>query len=585
MAEAQTFPATTGNRGTGMTATGANVSDRLRQNMPSNAMIRQLTLILGLAIALALLLGIFFWAQEPNYRTVYGSLPEAERARIAEALQLAGRDFRIDNNTGAIQVPAGEVHETRLLLAAEGLPKGQGFGYEMLQQDQRFGTSQFMETARFQRALETELARSISFIAAVESARVHLALPRESVFIRESSKPSASVAVNLASGRGLSERQVNAIVHMVASSVPEMDAARVTVVDQRGNLLTKDGAGASSDAMSTSGRQFEYQQLVESTYARRIEDLLTPTVGRDRVKAQVSALIDFSHNESTEEMFDPDRTVIRSEQINEDRRERGQDPGGVPGALTNQPPGAGQIGEGGEAFDEDGEPLEPVMLSNSVTRNFEVGKTIRHTRRAQGGVERLTIAVLVDEPTRVNDEGETVREPLSEERLQRLTALVRDAVGFDEARGDSVNVISAPFHDIIEDEGISDSRSFMEQPWVLDLGRWLLASIVALVLILLVIRPLVNGLLKPVYYRENNAADDDGGDRQLGDASGNYNAQEQQRQLSGMEQKSQSMLGRGEPAASNDQEAKLEAAREIVGKEPAMAANLVKNWLSEDGPR
>ncbi len=571
MAESQALaPTQSGGLTTDMENRGATRS-RFFDDFLRNGNLRQVGLIAGLAAAVAMALGLFFWAQQPSYRTVYSSLPEEERARVVEALRTADMDFRIDRDTGAIRVPSNSIHETRLFLAGHGLPRGQGVGFELLQEDQGFGTSQFMENARFQRALETELARSIMSLGAVENARVHLATPRETVFIRETSQPSASVVLALQGNRTLNRQQVQAIVHLVSSSVPNLTEDRVSVVDQRGNLLTRE---PDSDSLGLSGRQFDYQQRVESTYVRRIEDLLAPIVGQGRVKAQVNTVIDFSHQESTQELFDPDSTVIRSEQVLEERRDRSDMAMGIPGALTNQPPGGGQIGgEEDEVFNPAGLPFN---LTNSATRNYEVGKTVRHSRQAPGGIQRLTVAVLVDQPLVEGADGEMVREPMAQEELERLTALVQDAVGFDANRGDNVNVISAAFQDI----GVVDDMPavpFWEQPWTQDIGRWLVSGLLGLALIFMVIRPLVNALVgKGTVGKESDDAD---AGRRL--AAGP--AEDDARRLTGPDVASGSIEQYIEQAnVPSAHKERLEAAKELVEQEPALAANVIKNWLSED---
>ncbi|MCC5810645.1 MAG: flagellar M-ring protein FliF [Ectothiorhodospiraceae bacterium] len=569
MAESQALTPT---QGSGLTAgSEETVSPRQRffDEYFSNGNLRQVGLIVGLALAVAMALGLFFWAQQPSYRTVYSSLPEEERARVVEALRTADMDFRIDRDTGAIRVPSSQIHETRLFLAGQGLPRGQGIGYELLQEDQGFGTSQFMENARFQRALETELARSIMSLGAVENARVHLAVPRETVFIRETSQPSASVVLALQGNRSLNQQQVQAIVHLVSSSVPNLTEERVSVVDQRGNLLTRD---PDSDSLGLSGRQFDYQQRVESTYVRRVEDLLTPIVGAGRVKAQVNTVIDFSHRESTEELFDPDSTVIRSEQVLEERRDRSDMAMGIPGALTNQPPGQGVIG--GEDEDVFNAAAMPFNLTNSATRNYEVGKTIRHSRQAQGGIQRLTVAVLVDQPLVEGEGGEMVRQPMDQAELDRLTALVQDAVGFDANRGDNVNVISAAFQDVAVADDMP-AVPFWEQPWTRDLGRWVVSALLGLALIFMVIRPLVNALVGKGPVRQDDTQPD-----RLG---ADDTTAEESRRLTGPDVASgsieQYMEQANVPSAHKE---RLEAAKELVEQEPALAANVIKNWLSED---
>ncbi len=538
--------------------------------MPSGNSVRQLGLIAGLAVALTMGLGLFFWAQTPNYRTVYSGLPEEERARVVEVLQASDIEYRIDRDSGAIRVPAGQMHETRLHLAGQGLPRGQGVGYELLREDQGFGTSQFMENARFQRAMETELARSIMSLGAVDSARVHLALPRETVFLRETSQPSASVVLSLHGGRVLNEQQVAAIVHLVSSSVPNLNEDRVSVVDQRGNLLTRD---PENDSMGLSGRQFAYQQRVEDAYARRIEELLTPIVGPGRVKARVSTDIDFSQQERTEELFNPDSTVVRSEQTQEERREQNPLAMGVPGALTNQPPGEGVIGEDGEVADES--QATPVTVNNSATRNFEVGKTVRHIRQAQGAIKRLTVAVVLDQPLVEGEGGQPVRDPLPQEELDRLTGLVQDAVGFNAERGDNVNVISAAFRGLGEEEPLPE-EPFWQQPVIADLGRWLIAGLLGLALMLVVIRPLVKALIAGDRARDTRA---DAG----ASALENQRAEDEARRLADQGAPA-ARIGqyKADAVSAQEHQERVDVARGLVEQEPALGANLIKTWLSED---
>lgn len=521
--------------------------------------LRQLGLIVGLAAAVAAGIGLFLWAQEPTYRPLYGRISDQDATVVIDALQAANIPHKLDPNSGTILVPAGEVHGARLKLAAQGLPQSGGMGYELLQREQGFGTSQFMENARFNRALETELARSISTLQGVESARVHLAIPKQSVFIRERSQPSASVLVNLFPGRSLSDGQVAAVVHMVASSVPELADERVTLVDQRGRLLTRKDEGI----LGATSQQLEYKQLLEEAYVRRIEALLTPMLGSGRVRAQVNARLDFTTEENTQELFDPNGSVVRSEQVSEQETQSGM-MAGVPGALTNQPPQAGTLLPGEVAPEQDERPIE---FNRSNTRNYEVSKTIRHSRRPQGMIERLSLAVLVDDKSVVNDEGNLVREPLSTEELERISLLVQQAVGFDAARGDTINVISAPFQG---EEKVEPMRTpLLEQPWLWNAGKLLLAAALGLVLILSVVRPLIRGLLSP-YVKP--AGEEQAGDDQLQLPAGGAVAQlpapgtEQPMRLAG----------------DMSYEEALTAARQVVSQEPAVAASVVRNWLSDD---
>lgn len=521
--------------------------------------LRQIGLLAGLAASVAAGIGLFVWAQEPIYRPLYGRVAEQDAPAIVDALQAAGINYKLDQNSGAILVPARDVHNARLQLASQGLPQSGGMGYELLQRDQGFGTSQFMENARFNRALETELARSIASLQGVESARVHLAIPKQSVFIRERSQPSASVLVNLFSGRGLTEGQVSAIVHMVASSVPELAHERVTVVDQRGRLLTR----KEDTLLHATAQQLEYKQQLEDAYVRRIENLLMPMLGTGRVRAQVNASLDFTVEESTQELFDPATSAVRSEQLSE-QQSQGDRIGGVPGALTNQPPQAGTLAPGEMPGGED---TAITDLSRNETRNYEISKTIRHSRRPLGALQRLSLAVLVDEKEAVDAEGNLIRQPLAQEELDRIGSLVQQAVGFDAARGDTISVISAAFQDEQELEPLK--TPLLQQPWVQEGGKLLLAALLGLVLILAVLRPLIRGLLGP---SEKAAPGEEEEQLQLP-------AGEEPKQLAGPEG---AVDARQLLAGPTSYEEALTTARQVVSQEPAVAANVIKNWLGSD---
>lgn len=556
-------------------ATAAGSGERPWQRFMRGPMdMRQIGLIAAILGAVGLGVGLFFWAQQPSYQTMYSGLSESDRAQVVEALRESDVNVRLNRDTGAVEVPRGDVHEARIFLAGRGLPEGQGTGFEMLDEDQRFGTSQFMESARFQRALETELGRSVSSLRPVQSARVHLAVPEDSVFIRETSQPTASVTVHLHGGRSLSDGQVQAIVHMIASSVPEMTEANVSVVDQNGNLLTRDDD--SGDGMSSS--QFEVRERLERDYQRRIEDLLTPMVGSGRVKAKVNADVDFSREELTEEMFDPDATVIRSEQTREQQGAGGDLAQGIPGALTNQPPGAGVIGGDGEGDDGGGFMPEPLDMTNTATRNYEVGRTLRHLQRPEGALQRLTVAVLVDQPMVEGENGEMVREGMTAEQVEQITALVQDAVGFDEARGDRVNVVDAAFQEV-DAEAEMVEPAIWEQPWMQDLLRWVIAGLVALALILFVVRPLVKALVGRA--DADAEASRTGDDASLPPGGAHADAPSGQQRLTGPDVESGS-IAQSATAAQDQSDDKVQAAREMVESDPALAANVIKNWLNED---
>ncbi|WP_163138571.1 flagellar basal-body MS-ring/collar protein FliF, partial [Arhodomonas sp. KWT] len=326
--------------GSGPRRDGQGRLGRLISEYLGDRVFRQLALVLGLAVAIAAGVGLVMWVQEPMYRPLFSDLPAEDASAVMDALQTANIPFQVDENSGAIMVPMDRIYDARMTLSAQGLPQTGGVGFESLRKDPGFGTSRFLQTARFHRALETELGRTITSLNAVRSARVHLAIPERSAFVSEDRKPTASVTVTLFPGRSLSDGQVRAVVNLVAGAVPELSAERVSVVDQDGTLLTEQSGGNGAEA---SGEQLAQQRRIERNYVQRIRDLLAPIVGRDKVRAQVDAQLDFSVTEQTEERYDPDQTALRSEQISNDRSVRGEGPNGVPGALTNQPPAGGQL--------------------------------------------------------------------------------------------------------------------------------------------------------------------------------------------------------------------------------------------------
>jgi flagellar M-ring protein FliF len=354
--------------------------------------IKQVGLMLGLAFSVAIGVAVVLWSQAPTYDLLFSSLGEQDAAEILETLDKLDVPYKVDERSGAVMVAAGKVRDIKLKLAAEGLPRSDSLGYELLDKEASFTTSKSVETMRFQRALEGEIARTVMTIQNVKSARVLLALPKQSVFVRKQKKPSASVILNLYRGRALEKGQINAIVHLVASSVPLMEAAQVTVVDQKGRLLSSKDTGSN---LALTNKQFEYKKAVEDHLMTRIENILMPIVGPEGMRVQISAEVDFTVTEQTQEMFNPDLPALRSEQTTEDISTLSAIQG-VPGALSNQPPPAGvapeiAVGEGS------GSTQTPTSSSKAATRNFELDKTITHSRLASGIVRRLSVAVVVDD--------------------------------------------------------------------------------------------------------------------------------------------------------------------------------------------
>lgn len=534
----------------------------MQGNMARQPAVKQIIFLLAIAASIALGGYILMWSQTPAYQVLFSGMQPQESAEVVETLNQMGVSYKLEQTSGAIMVPAADLQSLRLKLAAEGLPRSTAQGMEMLNQEQGFGTSQFIEQARYQRAMEQELARSVSELQNVRSARVHLAIPKQSVFVRERRPPTASVVVNLYAGRSLERGHIAAVTHMVASSVPNMNSSDVTVVDQRGNLLSQPERDAN---IALSDSQLEYTQKLEQRYIRRIEDILAPMVGLQGVRAQVVADVDFTMTEQTAESYNPDLAAIRSEQLSEDERVGGAGAGGVPGALANQPPGGGVAPE--QVVDEvteDGvvrQPVIPGSNSSRTIRNYELDRTISHSRLAPGDIRKLNVAVLIDEP--VNAAGEAT--PISEAQMNRINSLVRDAVGFNEARGDSLNVVSAPFKAPIEAEPLP-AVPIWEQAWAWDLGKQILGALVVLFLIFGVLRPAFKDLNKAPAGLPNQASSDE--------------AAEQARQAIAASANNEDIAKL--TAGSDRMEAHMNNVRSLVQQDPALVAQVVKNWTASD---
>ncbi|MEM7690924.1 MAG: flagellar basal-body MS-ring/collar protein FliF, partial [Pseudomonadota bacterium] len=410
---------------------------------------RQFALLFGLAASIAIAVGTVQWVMQPSYKPLYGAMSAEDTSQVIASLQTAGIDYTLDRRTGMVAVPAEELQRARLALASEGYPRGDGLGYESLYREQEIGLSSFMEQARFHRALESELSRTISAMDSVRSARVHLAMSKQSAFLRKREEPAASVMLSVYPGRLLTDRQLAGIVNLVASSVPNLQAEQVSVVDQQGKLLSRQGM---DEEFGFTQEQFRYARQLETDYSRRIIDILEPILGPGAVQAKVAADVDFTRVERTSETFSPD-TRIRSEQTTEESSTQRLN-GGVPGTLSNQPPAdatiaATQPGANIPAADGTVQPItaapQPVRTSRRSTVNYEMDKTVSHVREMPGTLQKLSIAVVLDFVDTTADDGTTTSGPLPQTRIDEITSLVRETVGFDPARGDTVSVISAPF--------------------------------------------------------------------------------------------------------------------------------------------
>lgn len=486
-------------------------------NLAQMPALRQVALLVGLAASVAIGFAVVLWSQEPDYRPLYGSLAGLDASQVMDTLNSSGINYRVEPNSGALLVKSSELANARLKLAAAGVsPTDSTIGFEILDKEQGLGTSQFMETTRYRRGLEGELGRTIASLNNVKAARVHLAIPKSSVFVRDERKPSASVLVEMYPGRSLEPSQVMAIINLVATSVPELQKSQVTVVDQSGNLLSDQ---EELSEMSRAGKQFDYTRRLENLFTQRVHNILQPVLGVGRYKAEVSADVDFSAIESTSETFNPDQPALRSEQSSSEQRQVSSGPQGVPGALSNQPPGAsiapevvgavaveGPVPAGQPLVDADGQQIidpktgEPMLAPypsdkrEQSTRNFELDRSISYTKQDQNRLQRLSVAVVVDDQVIVNQEtGEQVRVPWSEQDIARFTRLVQDSVGFNASRGDSVSVINAAFAPIQVEEILD--IPFYTEPWFWSIVKQVLGVLFILVLVFGVLRPLLRNVV------------------------------------------------------------------------------------------
>lgn len=570
-------------------------------NLAEMTMLRQVGLMVGLAASVAIGFAVVLWSQQPDYRPLYGSLAGSlagmDAKQVMETLAAADIAYTVEPNSGALLVKADDVSRARLKLAAAGVTPSDGnIGFEILDKDQGLGTSQFMEATRYRRGLEGELARTISSLNNIKAARVHLAIPKSSVFVRDERKPSASVLVELYPGRSLEPGQVMAIINLVATSVPELIKSQVTVVDQKGNLLSDQ---AENSELTMAGKQFDYSRRMEGMLTQRVHNILQPVLGNDRYKAEVSADVDFSSVESTSEQFNPDQPALRSEQSTNEQRTASNGPQGVPGALSNQPPApatapqqTGQAGAAGAGMVQPGQPLldangqqimdpatgQPMLAPypadkrSQSTRNFELDRSISHTKQQQGKVNRLSVAVVIDDQAIVNPaNGEVTRTPWSADQLARFTRLVQDAVGFDASRGDSVSVINVPFSSE-RGEVIADIP-FYSQPWFWDVVKQVLGVLFILVLVFGVLRPVLNNITG---NGRNKQVAGIGSDAEMAGMGG----------LDGELANDRVSLGGPQsimlPSPSEGYDAQLNAIKSLVAEDPGRVAQVVKEWINAD---
>jgi flagellar M-ring protein FliF len=534
---------------------------------------KKILLGIGIAAVIAMMAATWMWSQKTEYRVLFSNFSDRDGGAIVASLQQMNIPYKFAEGGGAILVPAEQVYDARLKLASQGLPKGGNVGFELME-NQKLGISQFLEQVNFQRALEGELARSIQSVAAVQSARVHLALPKASVFVRDQQKPTASVLLNLNSGRSLDPQQVSAIVHLVASSVPELPAKNVTIVDQSGNLLSNTDKLNGINGLDPS--QLKYVQELQQSIVKRIESIITPIVGANNVRAEATADVDFSRVEQANETYKPNQTpeasTIRSQQTSESSSTNGgNNPSGVPGALSNQPqpnasapingaPGAaGAPGTPGAAAN-----ATPTSTQKDVTVNYEVDKTVRYVQQPMVGLKRLSVAVVVNHKQELDKKGKLISRPLTEAEKAQISDLVKEAMGYNKDRGDSLNVVNSPFA-LPEREKIEE-LPLWKQPEMIQLAKdnskYLLAFLVILYLYFKVLKPMLAKLTgtEAKAKSEEEENEEDGEDAVVA--------------LSGEPQR---MLAGPRPYEEN-----LGAAKQLAKEDPKVVANVVKSWMGSN---
>jgi len=548
-----------------------NLSARLAlfSNQPAA---RQVALLVGLAMSIALGVGLVQWAATPDYKPLFGSLSGSDANQAIATLEANGFDYRLDNRTGMLAVSSDQVQRARLMLASEGLPNGTGRGFDSLYQEQEIGVSSFMERARFHRSLEQELSQTIAALDGVRGARVHLAIARQSAFLRKQDTPAASVVLHLYAGQKLSNQQLAGVVNLVSSSVPSLTPDAVAVVDQQGKLLS--GQGQSDDFGYTS-EQFRLAELLELRYSERIVSILEPILGSGAVRAEVSADIDFTRVERTSEEYNSPQQMVRSEQTSEEISSR-RGASGVPGTLSTQPP-AETVVTDQPPEDAGAEETVPMNTNRSSLRNYEIDKTISHIRETPGSIRKLSVALVVDYAQQTAEDGSATRVALEPERIEEITQLARDAIGFDAARGDSVSVINASFVELSNiDEPLAEP-SWLEQDWVWNLGRWLAVAIGVVSVVLFVLRPLIAYATQPsnqAYPSLPGSAPGGSGESGVALEDGRQGGLAEDRVT----------LGAGQAALPpHNYQLQMEKARSVVDEEPRRAAQVMKQWVADGG--
>jgi flagellar M-ring protein FliF len=532
----------------------------------------------GVAAVLAVVVAIWMWSKSPDYRVLYANYSDKDGGAITASLDQMGVKYKFSEGGTAILVPAEQVPDLRLKLASQGLPKGGNVGFELME-NQKLGVSQFLEQVNYQRSLEGELARSIQSLGSVAGARVHLALPKPSVFVRDAQKPTASVLLTLQSGRALDPGQVSAIVHLVASSIPELTTGNVTVVDQNGNLLSEQPK-ANALGKQLDATQLKYVEQVQQNIIKQVESLITPIVGKGNVRAEATADVDFAQVDTAAEMYKPNSPpepqAIRSQQTSEQTGATTGPANGIPGALSNQPPGVATAPLEGTAPGTPGATTTGPASKNATT-NYELDKTIRYEQRPMGGIKRLTVGVVVNYRRSVDPAtGKVTVKPLPAAEVAQINELVKQAMGYSQARGDTMNVANAPFDgvDRPDENGPDWYKDPANLPLAMEIGKYLLLAAVIAFLYFRILRP----LLRPVMHKFDEATavpEDDKNDEDDTHAVVDLDG----KPLLGPDGMP---IEEEEAPRERSYRANLAMAKEMAINDPRIVANVIKAWVGAE---
>ena len=534
------------------------------------SLMRQLGLMIGLAASIAIGFAIVLWSKEPDQRVLFSNLSFADANQVIEQLKVYNIPYTFQPDGRAILVPEANVSQARLQLASDGISFDKTIGFEIMDNTDSLGSSQFMESARYRRGLEGELSRTIASLVSVRHARVHLAIPRESVFVRDRKVPSASVFVDLFSGRKLDDNQVSAIANLVASSISSLSEKDVTVVDQRGRMLN--GEERNKDLL-LAGKQLEYSSKIEQNLLESVNGILLPVLGQGKFRAQISAEIDFTSIEQTEELYNSDLPALRSEQTLDENRVGSPAPQGVPGALANQPPGPNNVPEVAGGLGAGAGGVTPGSNRKQATKNYELDRSLSYTKQQMGRVARLTVAVVVDDVLVPGAGGVAQSQARTEADIERLRVLVKSAVGFSARRGDVVSVVNSPF--VPEVPLVDEQIPIWKEAWVWDIARQVGAALFLIMMVFGVLRPILKNLVA-------------GGTSPQGLGSGA--AGEGASDLDGlnsddMSDDSVTFGGRDDgllPTPNESFDYQVNSVRSMIAEDPARVAQAVKQWVKDD---